>query len=154
MSLAELMVSAVVFTTSASCSMQLWSATSQWSQGSERQLQAQLQLDQELLAVEATLQGWAGSQQAGEPLNSDCSSATQSLLMPGVARPDALQHDPVEVTVRHADQEGRLQVQARAPGQGLSRERQLDPAAYGLCGAVDPPDAPEGARAAEQEGLG
>ena len=129
--------------------MQLWSATSQWSLGSERQLQAQHQLDQELLAVEAKLQ-----QQAGQQLHADCISATQSLLMADVARPDALQHDPVEVTVRHADQAGRLQVQAHAPGLGLSRERQLDPAAYGLCGAVEPTDAPEAAPAAEQEALG
>lgn len=152
-----MMVSAVVFTASASCSMQLWNATSRWSLGSERQLQAQQQLDQELLAVEATLQGWAGQQQAPEQLQADCSSVTQSLLMAGAARPDALRGEAVEVTVSHADREGRLQVQARAPGLGLSRERQLDPAAYGLCGAVDPDAAAAAAAAApadEQEKLG
>ncbi len=146
MSLVELMVSAAVFTASATCSLQLWSSTSQWSLGSERQLQAQQQLDQELLAVEAGLQ-----QRAGQQLYADCRSAAQSLLLAAAARPDALPSEPVEVKVRHADQEGRLQVRAHAPAAGLSRELQLDPAAYGLCGAVDPDDDARAPEAAQEE---
>lgn len=137
MSLVELMVSAVVFTTSASCSLQLWSSTSRWSQASERQLQAQQQLDQELLAVEATLQGWAGRPQAGDGLQADCPSVSKPLLTGGTLRPEALGGDSIEVTVTQVDAEGRLKVKASA--SGLSRERQLDPAAYGLCGVPDLP---------------
>ncbi|WP_193814320.1 hypothetical protein [Cyanobium sp. LEGE 06143] len=147
----ELIVSAAVFTASASSSLQLWSATSRWSLGSERQLQALQQLDQELLAVEATLQSWAGRQQAEEPLRADC-SLIAALLPTTTARPDALEDSAVQVTLRQAGNEGRFLVRAELPGLGLSRERQLDPAAYGLCGGENA-DHDAGAPAPQAEEL-
>ncbi|QNI71432.1 hypothetical protein [Cyanobium sp. NS01] len=152
MSLVELIVSAAVFTASASSSLQLWSATSRWSLGSEHQLQALQQLDQELLAVEATLQSWAGRQQAEEPLRADCSLIAGLLPTTTTARPDALEGSAVQVTLRQAGNEGRFLVRAELPGLGLSRERQLDPAAYGLCGGENA-DHDAGAPALEAEEL-
>ncbi|MFQ6537788.1 MULTISPECIES: hypothetical protein [Aphanothece] len=123
MSLAEVLVSAVVFTGSATCSLQLWSTSTQWTQRAQQQREQLIELDGRLLAVQAELE-----QLAGQPVAADCGAAASWLA------------------AHLSDLEPRGEgVLLRVEGQsGLERERWLDPAAYGLCGAAEPVDMASG----------
>ena len=115
MSLTEVIVSAVVFATSASCSLQLWVSGMAWMRRAERQREQLVQLDGRVLAVQAQLE-----QQAGQPMAEDCDAVISSLA----GRLDGVEPSGLGLWIRVA-----------AEGAGR-RKRWFDPAAYGLCGVA------------------
>ncbi len=134
MNLVEAMVASVMFVTSSSCSLQLWSSSASWARQAEAQQQRAAQLEADLLASQAQLTALAGTQIAA-----DCTAASSWLAAHMQSLPSG------EGIVRQVSAEPedlvRLQV---ATAEGEQRQRWLSPAAYGLCGsqpAGEPSDA-------------